>query len=439
MVGLAARAAIARVAASLRKRLGDDDALIEFHERNAARYAEKLSNSRGVLLKAGQLMSFVQPAGFVAPEHWSPYQDALAALRTDAEPMHIDLIRAVVETELGQPPETLFGHFEPEPLAAASIGQVHGAVLHDGQRVAVKVQYPGVADAIASDLANTELLATLLKLAQSTLPRMPQLDARAVATELGQRLSEELDYTRERANLEEFARIYAGHPTIRIPATHPQLSTGRVLTMDRVEGLGWDEALHAPQELRDQWGETINRFFFRSIYRNAVFHADPHPGNYVFHEDGTVTVLDFGCVNRFDDEALAGFIGIAEATIAGDAEWLARVFRQHGFISEDGPSPEELLAFYRPTFECMIAPQPYRMTHDYTNRILNTFNPFGPEGHVSRKFALPPKFVLSTRIYLGLYSVLAALEAQADWVTPYEEDLRYYKENVKCRSGRRPT
>jgi predicted unusual protein kinase regulating ubiquinone biosynthesis (AarF/ABC1/UbiB family) len=187
---MATRTAFAGLRASLRRRLGDDDAVLAFHERNALEIAERLSNARGLLMKVGQLLSFVDTGGLVQEEHWSPYQAALAALRDRIEPLEYELIAAVVESELGQPPEELFASFDRVPFAAASIGQVHDATLHDGRRVAVKVQYPGVADAIAADLANTELLTTLLKLGQSTLPRMPSVDARGLAAELGARIAE---------------------------------------------------------------------------------------------------------------------------------------------------------------------------------------------------------------------------------------------------------
>jgi predicted unusual protein kinase regulating ubiquinone biosynthesis (AarF/ABC1/UbiB family) len=297
--------------------------------------------------------------------------------------------------------------------------------------VAVKVQYPGVAEAIGADLANTELLTTLLKLAQSTLPRMPQVDARSLAAELGARLTEELDYAQERRNIDEFAAIYANDPAIRIPRTFPALSTDRVLTMERSDGLSWTEALHAAPPLRDAWGEAINRFFFQSIYRHGLFHADPHPGNYVFHEDGTVTILDFGCVNRFDAETLIGFVAVAEATVQGDAERLKEEFQRYGFLAADAPEAEALLAFYRPTFEALTAPQPYRMGSTFAASRLNQLNPYGADGDIARQFNLPPKLVLTMRIYVGLFSVLAALEASADWRASFDEDVRYFHEHVE--------
>ncbi len=430
MVGIATRTAVGRVSASLRRRLGNDQAVVEFHERNALRMAERLSSSRGVLMKVGQLLSFVDTGSLVDAEHWSPYQAALASLRDDVEPIDGDLAGAVVETELGRPIEEAFASFDPVPFAAASIGQVHAATLADGRSVAVKVQYPGVAEAIAADLANTELLTTMLKLAQSTLPRMPQVDARGLAAELSARLSEELDYDLERRNLERFGEIYADDAAIRIPATHPSLSTKRVLTMDRVTGWSWDEALAAPQELRNAWGVAIDRFFFQSIYRHGIFHADPHPGNYIFHEDGAVTVLDFGCVNRFDDETLAGFVAVAEAAVDGDAAALKEAFERYGFVGPDGPSAEELLAFYRPTFESLTAPQPFRMDSAFTAGVLDQLNPYGDSGEISRQFNLPPKFALTMRIYIGLFSVLAALEVEADWRAVYDEDLRWYHDHL---------
>lgn len=431
LVGLAARTAVGRVNASLKERLGDETAVVDFHERNALRVAERLSSARGLMMKAGQLLSFVDTGELVRGQHWSPYQDALASLREDIEPLDGEMIAAVIQSELGQPPEQVFASFDPVPFAAASIGQVHDATLHDGRRVAVKVQYPGVAEAIQADLANTELLTTLLKLAQNTLPRMPRVDARGLADELGARIAEELDYDLERTNIDDFRRIYGDDPAIRIPNTHPELSTRRVLTMERIDGHAWTDALAAPQHLRDAWGIAIDRFFFRSIYRHGVFHADPHPGNYRFHDDGTVTVLDFGCVNRFDDDTLAGFVAVAEAAVRGDATCLRDTFVRYGFVGPDGPPAADLLEFYRPTFESLTSPQPYRMSPDYSGGVLDQLNPFGAAGEISRRFNLPPKFVLTLRIYVGLFSVLAALRAEADWRVVYDEDLRYFHEHVE--------
>src|SRR5882757_1875182 len=162
LAGFTARAAGGRVVAGLRKQAGDVDAVDRFHERTAVRYADLLGHSKGVLMKAGQMLSMID-TGSVGLDELSPYQRALSRLQADAPPMDSALAREVAEADLGRPLEEVFAEFTDEPMAAASIGQVHRAVMPDGRQVAVKIQYPGVAEAIRADLANTELLATLYR------------------------------------------------------------------------------------------------------------------------------------------------------------------------------------------------------------------------------------------------------------------------------------
>src|SRR2546423_10640674 len=195
LASLPARAAGEGVVDVLRRRRkGERGASLEFHLRNAERYADVLSRSKGVLMKAGQILSFVDVSAALEGQYGEVYRAALASLQADAEPMDPVLVAAIVESELGRPPELLFADFSPTPIAAASIGQVHSARLHDGTEVAVKVQYPGVADAIRDDLANTELLFTFLKIAKGIVPQYRNFDVRAIADEIAERFTEELDY-----------------------------------------------------------------------------------------------------------------------------------------------------------------------------------------------------------------------------------------------------
>ncbi len=237
----------------------------EFHVRTAERYAELLGRSKGALMKAGQLLSFASASPAVPAEFQTIYQAALARLRNDAPPMAPELARVVLERELGRRAESAFAEFEWEPLAAASIGQVHAARLHDGRAVAVKIQYPGVADAIGADLKNTELLATFLSLIVGSLsPRRMSFDIRGAAREISVRIAEELDYRLEAGNQAEFAEHYRGHPFIHVPEVVGELCTDRVLTQELVRGRSWSDALTAEQELRDQWAEAIWRFVYGS-------------------------------------------------------------------------------------------------------------------------------------------------------------------------------
>src|SRR5438309_4466503 len=209
LAAISARAAGGGVVDVLRRRLkGERGASLEFHVRNAERYADVLSRSKGVLMKVGQMVSFVDAGAVLEGPYGEVYRAALASLQADAEPMEPVLVAAVIESELGRPPEELFAEFSPAPIAAASIGQVHVARLHDGTEVAVKVQYPGVADAIGDDLANTQLLFTFVKIIQGIVPQFRNFDVRAMADEISERITEELDYAAELAYQAEFAEHY---------------------------------------------------------------------------------------------------------------------------------------------------------------------------------------------------------------------------------------
>jgi len=410
------------------RRAGEDERLakeLALHARQAQRYADLMGGMKGAIMKLGQILSFVDSAGLIPDAYQQVWKDALAGLRADAPPMDPALVANVVQAELGSPPDRVFAYFSPRPIAAASIGQVHAAELDDGTELAVKVQYPGVDQAIRSDLANTEALAMVVKMALTMLPGfVPNLDVRSVVAEIAERVGEELDYRTEAANQQEFEAIYRDHPFIHIPHVFDELSSARVLTMEMVDGRRWEAALESPKQLRDRWGEVINRFVWASLERHGLFNADPHPGNYLFHEDGTVTFLDFGCVKRFTEEQRRKFNALPEAVIAGDAAALHRGFVALGFLPAADRKVDEqrLLEWYRLAYEPMLAPQPYTYTKRFAADLVAAhYDPAGPWSDVIRRFDVPKDLVFLNRIVLGLESVLGALEATADWCAIDEE------------------
>jgi predicted unusual protein kinase regulating ubiquinone biosynthesis (AarF/ABC1/UbiB family) len=388
--------------------------------RLAERYAEALGEMKGAAMKVGQILSFVGTDGLVSAPHLETFQSALARLQDDVPPLSEHEIASVIESELGARPEDIFAFFSPRPIAAASIGQVHLARLADGTELAVKVQYPGVADAIRADLANTDVLASIIRAGAGLLgPRAPRLDPKAVVDEVRARVGEELDYRVEAANQQEFATIYDGHPFIHVPSVHPELSTGRVLTMDYVHGRRWSSALDADETLRWRWGETIFRFVFGSLHRHGVFNADPHPGNYLFHDDGSVTFLDFGCVKRFTAERLSVMSAVVDAALGDDADGVRRAFMDLGMLSEDDAQridPHRLLEFYRYALRDRWDDQPFTQTPEFAAEIVaRSYEPLGPWYDVTRRFQMPKDLVLLNRINLGASSVLGHLYATADW------------------------
>jgi predicted unusual protein kinase regulating ubiquinone biosynthesis (AarF/ABC1/UbiB family) len=425
LAALSARTAGEAVVVGLRSKLTGADSS-EFHARTAERYVELLGGSKGALMKAGQMLSFASVGPAVAVEFLPVYQAALARLCSEAPPMAPELARAVLERELDRPTGDAFAKFDWEPLAAASIGQVHAARLHDGREVAVKIQYPGVAQAIHADLQNAELLTTFLSLMISSLSsRKLQLDLRGAAQELSARIEEELDYRLEAANQAEFAECYRGHPFIHIPEVIGELSTARVLTQELARGWSWRDACTSGQELRDQWAEAIYRFVYGSFKRLHLFHADPHPGNYVFHEDGSVSFLDFGCVKRLSREQIEVMDAIVRACLRNDVLGTWRACVEAGFWrSSDPVTPEEVFAYWREDWAMLWAEQRFIVTPEYAaRRIERRCSPNGPSANALRHVTMSPEYTVMGRIEIGTSSLIAQLHAGTHWGAVSAEHL----------------
>jgi predicted unusual protein kinase regulating ubiquinone biosynthesis (AarF/ABC1/UbiB family) len=432
LAGLAGRTVATRAQTRVHRHAKGEGAEVAERARQArlaGRYAEVLGDMKGAVMKAGQILSFVDADGLVPASHRELFQATLARLQDDVPPLSEDDIAGVIHAELGARPEQIFAFFSPRPVAAASIGQVHLARLADGTELAVKVQYPGVADSVRADLANTDLFASILRTGLGLLgPQGPRLDLKAVAQEVRDRVGEELDYRVEAANQQEFHTLYDGHPFIRIPAVYPELSTGRVLAMDYARGRRWSAATAAGADIRSRWGETIFRFVFESLHRHGLFNADPHPGNYLFHDDGTVTFLDFGCVKRFTAERVAGMSALVDAALASDATAVLRAFVDLGLMANGdakGVDPGRLLEFYRHALRDRWDDQPFTYTPEAAAEVVTrTYQPFGPWYDISRRLQMPKDLLCLNRITIGASSVLGHLYATADWKA-IDDEIRH--------------
>jgi predicted unusual protein kinase regulating ubiquinone biosynthesis (AarF/ABC1/UbiB family) len=413
---LTARTAGEAAVVGLHSRLTGADTT-EFHIRTAERYAELLGRSRGALMKAGQMLSIVSANPVVPSEYQSIYQQALARLRNEAPPMAPELARTVLERELGGRVQNIFAHFDWTPLAAASIGQVHAAQLHDGRPVAVKIQYPGAAEAIRSDLKNNELIATLLGLITSLSSAQTSFDMRGAAHEMSMRITEELDYRLEAANQAQFANTFRGHPFIHVPEVIEELCTSRVLTQELVQGKSWSEAVTGRQELRNSWAEVIYRFIYTPSHRFRLFHADPHPGNYLFHDDGTVSFLDFGCVKRFGAEIAETMYAVGRACIRNNVRETWRASIEGGlWRSSDPVTPEEVFEYWRGSWELWWAPQPFTVTPEYVARWLERrYSPTGPSANAFRYLSASPEYTFLGRIEIAELSLVAELRPSSYW------------------------
>jgi predicted unusual protein kinase regulating ubiquinone biosynthesis (AarF/ABC1/UbiB family) len=409
LAGFTARAAGGRLVAELQEKAGQTGTVERFHERTAERYLELLGHSKGVLMKAGQIISMIDARALGTGGFW-PYQKAMSRLQTDAPPMHPELVRDVLDTELGSAVKH-FAEFTAAPIAAASIGQVHRAVLRDGRQVVVKIQYPGVAQAIHDDLANTELVATFLRFMTAASGMKP--DLRTLARESAARISEEVDYRHEAAMIATFAELYRGHPFIRVPDVVPEASADRVLTMTYLDGMDWAQAQQADQDLKNTWGEVIMRFC-QGNYRHAnLLHADPHPGNYRFNGDGSVGFVDFGCVKVLPELQRRRLVAMLRAVVEGRKHDYRDLMVQAGFITADSDlSADELYHWQSEMlYESIAAPQPVTYTPETAARTLRGLFDLRHADHPVARMTAPDDFVFLARIQFAVFSVWAGLRA----------------------------
>jgi predicted unusual protein kinase regulating ubiquinone biosynthesis (AarF/ABC1/UbiB family) len=383
-----------------------------FELRTAEQVAETLGQMKGALMKVGQMVSYLDQG---LPEH---VRAALANLQQDAPPMSPELAAGVVRAELGDEPERVFLEWDPVPIASASIGQVHRAITRDGRAVAVKVQYPGVDEAMSADLNNLGFL--FAGMAQL----FPGLDPGPIAEELRTRLAEELDYTREAENQAAFARHYEGHPTIHVPAVVAALSTKRVLTTELAEGVGWAEMLTWSPAERNLAAETLYRFAFGSLYRLGMFNGDPHPGNYLFRPGGKVTFLDFGLVRHFTDAELKPFQDLIDAMVQHpDPERFRHIIEDAGLLrSGEEFTTAEIMDYFSHFYEFILIDGPYTITAAYASETVRRyFDQRGPHGRILKATNLPASWVVIQRINLGLYALFGELEATGNWRRLAEE------------------
>jgi predicted unusual protein kinase regulating ubiquinone biosynthesis (AarF/ABC1/UbiB family) len=280
------------------------------HIDNAKEIADTMGKMKGAAMKLGQQMALAATSLDLPTE----VADALGKLHAEAEAVPFELIKEDVEKELETPLADAFAWFDETPLGTASLGQAHAARLHDGTNVVVKVLHRGVEHSV-----DTDLMALKALLVGGRMLRRDRAEIDASFEEIRQRLTEELDYLQEAANIHLFNELYGRDDRFKIPSLHPSLCTERVLTMGRLPGLPLKEFLKtASNDAKQRAGHSLADLYYTSIWTHLVLHADPHPGNYLFEPDGTVGLLDYGCVKRFDEFWMGHYAGAAVAVMDGD-------------------------------------------------------------------------------------------------------------------------
>ena len=322
--------------------------------------------------------------------------------------MSIEQVRAIVRRELGERAEDLLARLDPMPIAAASIGQVHRAQLPDGRQVAVKVQYPEVESAIKSDFKPAAIGSTISALVY------PGAKIDDFIEEARSRFLEECDYVHEASAQRRFAAIYADHPIIAVPRVFDSYCSRRVLTSSWITGAPFDAfvAGNPSQPARDRIGEALFGFYVGSLFEHGLYNCDPHPGNYLFLDDGRIGMLDYGCTREFEPEFVAKLTQLTRAVHKDDRDVLHQAFVDLGMVSDGQPydfntARALVRSFYGP------------MLRDSTQTVdlgeaMGMRRVFESKRELM-KLRLPGEFLFLFRIRFGLLSVLAKLGARANW------------------------
>jgi predicted unusual protein kinase regulating ubiquinone biosynthesis (AarF/ABC1/UbiB family) len=355
-------------------------------------------------------MSFLD-VGLVPEEYREEFQRKLGALRDAAPKVRFADMRKVIEGELGERLKDVFAEFDEVPIAAASIGQVYRAVLHDGREVAVKVQYPRVAEAVRADMQNLGMILRLMR----TIA--PGLDVRATAEEIRSRIHEELDYELEAQNQRALARVFRGHPFIVVPEVVTELSRERVLVNEYVSGIGFEDIKRLDQAARNGVGEIVFRFYFGCMYRHRQFSGDPHPGNFLLLHDGKVAFLDFGLFKRMPQELIDIELACQRAGHEGDGERLKQIWADTGFLREpDRFRADKLLAQFRDATWWYVLDEDLELEPEIATQVMiDMSDPRSSHFGQMRHESLPADHIFGRRVEMLTLAVLAQLRARGNW------------------------
>ncbi|WP_111766239.1 ABC1 kinase family protein [Nakamurella deserti] len=382
-----------------------DEVSAEMSRRTAEQVFEVLGTLKGGAMKFGQALSVFEAA--MPDDAVAPYREALTKLQNAAPPMDPAVVRRLMSEQLGTAWPTYFREFDDRAAAAASIGQVHKAIWRDGREVAVKLQYPGAAQALTADLNQLSRLGRLMQ------PLMPGLQYKPLLAELRERVLDEIDYAAEAANQRVFAAAYADDPEIaigKVVASAPQL-----IITEWVDGVGMAKIIAGgTREQRDTCGRIMAEFHFSAPERARALHTDPHPGNFLLRSDGRLGIVDFGSVSKMPDGPLPIVGRLARLSIAGDADAVVAGLRAEGFIPPTlDPDPDVLMNYLIPYLE-PLRHEVFHFTREWMQQLWATMSDFSsPELKLARRLNLPPNYLMIQRVTLGSIGVLSQLDAKA--------------------------
>jgi len=396
--------------------------LDEVQRRTADQIFSVLGQLKGGAMKFGQAMSIFEAA--LPEEFIGPYRETLVKLQDSAPPMPPATVHRVMAQEFGDNWRAQFTSFEDKPAASASIGQVHRAVWSDGQQVAVKLQYPGAAKALISDLRQISRLARLFGVVA------PGLDVKPLVKELQDRVAEELDYSLEAGAQSVFAEAFADDPEITVPI--PLAHTERALVSTWLDA---DSSLahiitSGTQAERDRYGEAYVRFLFAGPSRAGMLHADPHPGNFRIMPDGRLGVVDFGAVARLPEGLPSSMGRLLRHAVDGDYDGVLDGLRDEGFLKSRTDLDADTIARYIGPFIEPARVERFTFSREWMRaQTLRVSAPTAEGMGTAMKINLPPQYLLIHRVWVGGIGVLSQLGATAPFRAILEESLPGFSED----------
>jgi predicted unusual protein kinase regulating ubiquinone biosynthesis (AarF/ABC1/UbiB family) len=411
---IAGSAMVKKAATAFKSEEEKQAALREALVGQADNLVKTMGEMKGAAMKLGQMLSTAPDA---IPREFS---EKIKSLQAASVPMPFEMVSEEIEKGLGLPLVEIFRYFDPEPIGAASIGQVHEARLFDGRKVAVKVQYPNIAQTLEADLKN---LATMASLA---LPFAEKRVVDGFLAEIRQGILDEANYEKESASLRKFGAILDEHPDVVVPTVVEEYSTKTVLTMDFLEGQKLDEAVDAleTQEEKDRVGFTFSAIYVWMFHEKFVLHADPHPGNFLLTPDGKIGILDFGCMREYESEFCDLWLEILVCKWTHKKEDLPGIFEKLGYVRMRG-SAGATARQLNEVAEMTLAPFLYDRDFDWgqwhpQDEIKQFFR-----GNLSLfQYASPPKSVFYFRVALGVWGFLQRCNVKGNWYALAQEVAR---------------
>lgn len=386
-------------------------------EKNAADLTRALGGLKGPIMKVAQLLATIPEA--LPPE----YAAELQKLQSEAPPMGPAFVKRRMMAELGPDWEKRFASFEKTPAAAASLGQVHRALAHDGTRLAVKLQYPDMQSAVEADLAQLEILFALQRRMDTAI------DTREIAKEIGERVREELDYRREAKHAALYADVLADEPLVRVPRVWPELSTGRLLTLSWLDGTKMLSNVDKSQEIRDRLATAMFRAWWHPFSHVGVIHGDPHLGNYTVFEEagepGGINLLDYGCIRVFPPKFVGAVVDLYRGLLAEDQERVVHAYETWGFKNLRKDLIEILNLWARFIYGPILDDRVRTIADGVAPALYGRREAFQVHQALKEKgpVTIPQEFVFMDRAAIGLGGVFLHLRAEMNWFRMYNEQI----------------